>query len=163
MYTVAYVYVTVYFEEGAMSATRVLNAPTTVVGFPADYWDCFRTAASPGPADAREWARMSLRGAEAHNGRFSRLVWQGILGLRLAPIGTAETVAGWRITHETPDELVLDADGRLMTGRMVFALSGPDLTWTTMLDFHRPPARLIWSLVAPFHRALVPRCLATVH
>jgi hypothetical protein len=72
-------------------------------------------------------------------------------------------VAGWRITEETPARLVLDADGRLMRGRMVFEIAGREATWTTMLHYRRTLARPVWELAAHAHRALVPRCLRAAH
>ncbi len=105
----------------------------------------------------------SLRGAESAGGIFSTLVWQGVLGFNLDAPGTPETVVGWRITEETPARLVLDADGRLMRGRMVFEIAGREAVWTTMVHYHLPLARAVWELAAHAHRALVPRCLRGAH
>ena len=103
---------------------RITNPPAAVADFPADYWDCFAIATTPD--SARRWARLCLRGAESAGGIFSLLVWQGVLGFKLDAPGTPGTVAGWRITDETSTRLVLDADGRLMRGRMVFEIAGRD-------------------------------------
>jgi hypothetical protein len=87
---------------------RITNPPSAVADFPADYWDCFAIATTGDSAG--RWGRLSLRGADSAGGIFSALVWQGALGFNLAAPGTPETVAGWRITEETPARLVLDAD-----------------------------------------------------
>ncbi|MDH2416467.1 hypothetical protein [Nocardioides sp. CER19] len=126
--------------------------------FDADYADAFRLQARP-REDARTWAAAALRGAEARGGLFATLVWRGVLGLRVARVGTACTVAGWRVAFETPERVVLAAGGGRMSGRMVFDIDDVGLTWTTMLVFHRPPARLTWQVAGGAHRALVPRCL----
>jgi hypothetical protein len=136
---------------------RITDPPAAVADFPADYWDCFAIATT---ADsARRWARLCLRGAESAGGIFSALVWRGVLGFNLEAPGTPGTVAGWRITDETPTRLVLDTDGRLMRGRMVFEIAGRDARWTTMVHYHHPLARPVWELAAHAHRALVPRSL----
>jgi hypothetical protein len=54
---------------------------------------------------------------------------------------------------------VLDADGRLMRGRMVFEVANEETAWTTMAHYHHLLARPIWELAANAHRALVPQCL----
>jgi hypothetical protein len=140
---------------------RITNSPSAVADFPADYWDCFAIATTGDSAG--RWGRLSLRGADSAGGIFSALVWQGALGFNLDAPGTAGTVAGWRITEETPARLVLDADGRLMRGRMVFEIAGREATWTTMVYYHHALARPVWELAAHAHRALVPRCLRGAH
>jgi hypothetical protein len=140
---------------------RITTAPAAVADFPADYWDCFATRAAG--ASAQQWARLSLRGAESAGGIFSLLIWQGLLGFNLDISGAPGTVAGWRITDETPQRVVLDADGRLMQGRMVFEIAGNDTTWTTILHYHHALARPIWKVASHAHRAQVPQCLRAVH
>jgi hypothetical protein len=139
---------------------RIVTPPAAVTDFPADYWDCFSTAATCGTA--RKWAQLSLRGAESAGGIFSLLIWQGVLGFSLDARDASGTVAGWRITDETPQRVVLDADGRLMRGRMVFEIADGNATWTTMVRYHRALARPVWELAAHVHRALVPRSLSGV-
>jgi hypothetical protein len=141
----------------AASVRRVETTPPWVNDFGADYWDCF---AISGPGEsALEWARLSLRGAEASGGIFSRVVWHGVLGFELTAPNTPGTVVGWWITDSSPTSLVLDTDGRMMAGRMVFQTSEAGATWTTMVRYHHPLARPVWQIAAHAHRALVPRCL----
>jgi hypothetical protein len=137
-------------------ARRVDPDPRLVAEY-ADYSDAFRIDGPPGH-HAREWAQLCLRGAEANGSLFGRLVWQGVLGFRLLPPGTG-SVAGWRVIVDDPHRLVLHIDGWLMAGQMVFQASGPALTWTTMLRYHRPPAWVVWAVAGRAHRVLVPRCL----
>jgi len=87
------------------------------------------------------------------------LVWHGLLGFQLAASGTAGTLVGWQIAVDEPELLVLETDGRLMAGRMIFDASDTAVTWTTMLRYHRPAARPIWAAAGHAHRALTPRCL----
>lgn len=146
----------------AAKATRVDVSAGVRAGFAADYADAFRIAAVRGHR-ASEWAQRTLSGADRGRGLFARLVWHGLLGFELAAPGTARTLVGWRITVDEPELLVLDADGRLMVGRMVFEACDTALTWTTMLRYHGLLARGIWAAAGYAHRALTPRCLQAAH
>jgi hypothetical protein len=126
--------------------------------FRPDYGDCFSVATDPGIA-ARSWAIASLRGAAAANGAFARLVWDGLLGFELAPLGDPDALVGWRIRDESALRLELEADGSLMAGRMVFLVDRDRLCWATLLSFHKPQGRLIWSVAGHAHRAVAPRSL----
>ena len=140
------------------SATRVDVDARVRAEFAADYGDAFRIASVPSHR-AHEWAQRSLRGADPANGSFGRLVWHGLLGFQLAASGTAGTLVGWQIAVDEPDLFVLETDGRLMAGRMIFQACDIAVTWTTMLRYHRPAARPIWAAAGHAHRALTPRCL----
>jgi hypothetical protein len=137
---------------------RITLARPALGDFRADYWDCFGAPASG--AGAHEWARLCLRGAQAAGGVFSRLVWHGVLRFDLEPVAADATLAGWRMTAEAPTRLILDVDGALMAGRLVFDTAGTDATWTTMLRYHHGLARPVWTLAGYAHRALVPRCMS---
>ena len=93
------------------------------------------------------------------NGMFRHGIWHGALGFDLAPAGTPDTFVGWQISTDLPERFVLDADGRLMRGRMVFEVSTAFVTWTTMLAFHRPAGVRVWSIAAHVHRALARELL----
>jgi hypothetical protein len=140
-------------------ATRTAVPEGAVADFSPDYSDCFRVASLP-DLTAADWARASLRGAE---GPFSRVVWQGLLGFKLASPGTPGTLVGWPIRHDTPERFVMESDGPLMAGRMVFELADGSVRWTTTLRFHGTIGRLIWAGAGPAHRRLAPRCLDQAH
>jgi hypothetical protein len=144
----------------APTVSRTEPDPVLIGDFHADYADAVRIH-TQAHHDARTWAAQILRGAEARRGFFATFVWRGILGLRIAPIGTPGTVAGWRIASETATRVVLAAEGRPISGRMVFDTSDVAVTWTTMLVFHRSIGRQIWDLAGRAHRAIEPRCLLT--
>lgn len=125
----------------------------------ADYADAFRIGPASGRS-AREWARRCIEsGPPAPRRAFGLLVWQGVLGFRLAPPATPGTMAGWRIVEDEPDRFVLATDGRLIAARMVFDATDTDLTWTTLLRYHRSVAAGVWAVAGHGHRALVPRLL----
>lgn len=147
---------------GVSSVRRVSRvAPDlgSVAEFRADYSDAFSvptTAASTASA----WAHQSLRGADMMNGAFRQAVWHGVLGFDLAAAGTPDTFVGWQISTDRPERFVLEADGRLMRGRMVFEVSPTVVIWTTMLAFHQPAGARIWSVAGHVHRALARTLLA---
>ena len=139
-------------------ATRTDVPEGAVADFAPDYSDCFEIASLSG-ATAGDWARASLRGAD---GPFSRVVWQGLLGFRLAP-GAPGTLVGWPIRHDSPERFVMESDGRLMAGRMVFELVDDAVRWTTTLRFHGTIGRVVWAGAGPAHRRIAPRCLDQAH
>ena len=139
-----------------MGAVRLAVQPPPVAEFGAEDWDSFAIASVPGVA-AREWARLSLRGAD---GVFGSVVWHRLLGFDLADGATPGTLVGWQIGQDCDDHFVLDVDGSLMTGRMVFAQPDETVVWTTMLRFHNVTARRIWTLAGNAHRAIAPRALS---
>src|SRR5690348_15939646 len=106
---------------------------------PNDYSDAFAVAVVPGPT-AADWAHRSLHGADIAHGAFRNLVWHGVLGFDLAETNAPGTHVGWLISTDLPEQFILDADGRLMRGRMVFDISPTTATWTTMLAFHSSAA-----------------------
>lgn len=148
-------------------ARRVPVPPAAAAGFDHDYGDAFAVPAGTGAgvdASARRWAELGLAGAERFHRLFGRLAWQLGLGFRLAPRGQAGTLVGWRIVEDTDDRFVLDCDGRLMAGRMVFLRTSgesgaPTITWTTMLTFHGAAGRRVWMLFGIGHRAVTPFAL----
>ena len=149
---------------GAVARSRDVVRVTPDAGLVAgfDYADAFSTSES-GDHPAREWATAALAGADLAGGAFARGVWHGVLGFDLAARGTPQTLVGWRIEQDEPGRFVLGADGRLMAGRMVFALGVDRVTWTTALRFHRPAARRTLAVAAPVHRPLARRCLQQAH
>jgi hypothetical protein len=142
-------------EGAAMTATRIDVPRALTVG--VDYADCFRAVAVPG-ASAGDWATATLRGAE---GPFSRIVWHGVLGFDLAAPGTPDTLVGWAITADSPERFVMETDGRLMAGRMVFDVDETDVRWTTSLRFHGKAGSIIWAGAGVAHRWLAPRTLGS--
>jgi hypothetical protein len=138
------------------TATRVDVPDSAVADFAHDYVDCFRVASVPGGRTAADWARATLRGAD---GAFGRVVWRGILGFELASPGTPDTLVGWSIRQDGRERFVLEGDGSLMAGRMVFDVDDDEVRWTTSLHFHRSIGAAIWAGAGVAHRWLAPRTL----
>jgi hypothetical protein len=150
-------------KGGDMSATahqavRVEPDPIIVTHFEADYADAFRIEGVPGTT-ARSWTDASLHGSDARRGLFRTLVWHGLLRFDLAGDDEAGTAFGWRISIDENQRVVLDTDGSLAAGRMVFVANDDATTWTTMLRYHHPLARYVWAVLSKGHRAIAPSCL----
>ena len=145
-------------SETAHQASRVEPVAAVVADFAADYVDAF---AIDGPTRiaARAWADSSLHGSDAAGGLFRTVVWHGLLRFDLADADEAGTAFGWRVSTEQDCLVVMDVDGPLAAGRMIFAVSDDTTTWTTMLRFHRRTGRVLWAILGHGHRALAPSCL----
>lgn len=141
-----------------LSASRETRPSPAVAEFGADYWDAFRISSVDG-ARPSQWAASALSGAEAANRAFGRMVWHTLMAFELAPRGASDALVGWHVTADTPDRLVLDADGSRTAGRMLFEHVGGDVLWTTMLRHHGRSGAVTWSVLGHAHRALAPRCL----
>jgi len=137
---------------------RVEPNTTNLDGVAVNYCDAFSVAAGNG-SRASDWARECLRGADSAKGAFRHGIWHGLLGLDLAAPQAPGTLVGWQISTDAPERFVLDADGGLMRGRMVFEVSTTSVTWTTILVFHRRAGARIWAIASLAHRALAPRLL----
>jgi hypothetical protein len=145
-------------NETTLQVSRVESAPALVAEFRADYVDAFQIEPVPG-ATARAWMEASLHGSDAHGGLFRSVVWHGLLRFDLAGPDRDGTAFGWQVSADRHDLVVLDVDGPLAAGRMVFAVAD-ETTWTTMLRFHRRrTAHVLWAAIGPGHRAVVPSCL----
>ncbi len=145
-------------SETAHQASRVEPDAAVVADFAADYVDAFAIEGPP-RITARSWADSSLHGSGAAGGLFRTVVWHGLLRFDLADADEAGTAFGWRVSTEQDCVVVMDVDGPLAAGRMIFVVRGDTTTWTTMLRFHRRTGRVLWAILGPGHRALAPSCL----
>ncbi|MBA2609242.1 MAG: hypothetical protein H0W70_14310 [Actinobacteria bacterium] len=136
-------------------ARRVDPDGGLVAAFGADYVDAFRINGTRG-ATARAWADSSLHGSR---GLFGSIVWHGLLRFDLLPHDAPGSAFGWTVSTCEPALMVMDTDGSLAAGRMVFVIDGDAVTWTTMLRYHRAEARWLWAVIGNGHRAIGPRCL----
>lgn len=146
-------------EPAGARAKRIEVGPQALSRLPgADYADAFRIRSGTGRT-AEQWARRVFESRPSGPRRvFSFIIWQGVLGLRLAPPDSPGHIAGWALAENEPGLLVMHADSRLMVGRMVLEVSGEHVTWTTLLGFERAAARPVWALTGYGHRALYRYC-----
>ena len=133
-----------------MSAVRRVPASADLLDG-AQYAVAFQLR-TPIRATPEQWARAVFEGAPSGFRAVLRLGWRFALGLRLGPRGAAGYVEGWTITDNSPTAIVLAADSRLLAARNVFAVDGDTATWTTLVRYDNPLARVLWGLAAPVHQ-----------
>lgn len=126
-----------------------------------DYVDAFtlHTDAPPAPgADPtpEQWAR-AMFGDEPDI--TARLIWQGLLGLRLSRGRSPGTVAGWRIAERGEDWIRLEAASWFLTGNLVVRTAEGRLSLGTFVRYDRPLARGVWTALSTIHRRLAPGLL----
>ena len=125
-----------------------------------DYAGAFALALPVGDRrTALQWSRAVFEGAASPVRGFLLMGWRVVLGLRLAPLGSNQQVLGWRIRSAQNHLIVLEQDSPLITAHNIVQLDGTQVTWTTFVKYRNVFGRLAWSLVVPFHAAVIPRLL----
>jgi hypothetical protein len=114
-----------------------------------DYADAFEIQA-PDTRSAGEWTRFVLDTAPPALLSFVRAVQQ-LLGFQLAPVDRQHPL-GWTIVREDQQVIVLAAEGRAGSARLVGSTRDDRLCVTTMLRLDSRRSRAAWSIVAPIHR-----------
>ncbi|MCX5199848.1 hypothetical protein OOK31_39280 [Streptomyces sp. NBC_00249] len=125
-----------------------------------DYADLF-TIAAGGGWSAEQWARAVFE--DALEPRKGRLVWGGLLGLRLARGRSAESVAGWRITGRGDGWLRMSADGRLISAQLIVLADGERASVATFIGYHNGLAAFGWPRLSGVHRGALPGLLRRAH
>jgi hypothetical protein len=127
-----------------------------------DYADAFEVSLSePDMRTAEELFRAGIEGAP----RWLRMVvltaHRHVLRFQLAPLGTPDHVLGWKILTAEPEVIRLRATGPLLHGTLVARRIAPSgAVLETFVTYRRPVlARIIWTAVAPVHRAVAPYLL----
>jgi hypothetical protein len=140
--------------------TRVAPGSEALGRLPgADYADAFRIA-SDVHAPAAAWARHAFEGGSPTARRVFRvLVWQGLLGMRLAAEGRPGHLAGWFVAEDEPDVLEMQVRSWMFAGRLVTETTPEHTTITTMLRFDRRVGRLVWNGAGRLHRRMMPGVL----
>ena len=111
-------------------------------------------------ASAEHWARSVLEGAPRTLRWFVFIGWKFVLRLRLAPRGSAGTVAGWTLTGGTaPGAITLEVGSSLVTARKVLTVDAHRVTLATYVWYERTRGRFLWSAIAPVHHRVEPLLL----
>jgi hypothetical protein len=89
------------------------------------------------------------------------IVHRQVLRFRLGALVSPNHLFGWRVVYSGPEVIHLEAAGPLMRGIIVGRrASPPTVVFTTFVVYVRPAtARIIWALVGPLHRRIVPSFL----
>ncbi|RFS81052.1 DUF2867 domain-containing protein [Actinomadura spongiicola] len=121
----------------------------------ADYADMF-TIPTTVDATPEQWARAMFGDVPTVG---ERLLWRGLLGLRLARGRSPDTVAGWRITERGDGWIRLEAASWFVSGNLVVRAADGRVSLITHLRYDRLPGRLLWPAMSAVHRRLAPGLL----
>ena len=127
-----------------------------------DYSSAF--AADVADADdqsAEQWARTILEGAPRYLRWFVVMGWKLVLRLRLAPRGTAGTIAGWTETSRTPTSITLEVKSSLVTARKVLQVDANRVTLATYVSYEGRPGHVVWASLAPVHHLIEPMLVSS--
>lgn len=158
--------------DGAVRGKKIPASVRALSSIPDfDYADMFtittRESAVP-DSDADADADSGVRTTPEHWARAmfgdvpsaaERLIWRGLLGLRLSPERSPHTVAGWRITEHGADWIRLETASWFLTANLVVQTADGRVALATFLRYDRTIGRLVWPPLSAIHRALVPRVL----
>lgn len=143
-------------------AARVFAERAAADEAAADYVDVFEVPVHQDDSRTAEQAlRDALGGAPRIGGELVLWIHRHILRFRLGPHSSPEHVIGWSVTHSSPDEIVLAADGWLMRGQLRLRREdGRRAVLTTRLHYrHKIAARAVWAAVGPLHRVIAPQLM----
>ncbi|MFC9970442.1 DUF2867 domain-containing protein [Spirillospora sp. NPDC127200] len=145
-------------------ATRDVPAsvPASVLGLSSlsriDYVDMF-TVRTDADATPEQWARAMFGDVPAFR---AKLIWRGLLGLRLRQERSPDVVAGWRVAERGEDWIRLEAASPSMTDNLVVRAGGGRMSLITFVRYDRLPGRLVWTALSEVHRRLAPGMLRGV-
>ncbi|QFU87217.1 DUF2867 domain-containing protein [Amycolatopsis sp. YIM 10] len=121
----------------------------------AHYTDTFSRPINE-TATPEQWARALFGDVP---GPGARLIWRGLLGLRLSRGPSAETVAGWRIAERGDDWIRLETTSWFLTANLLVTAADDRLTLSTYLRYDRRIGYLVWPPLSAVHRRLAPGLL----
>jgi hypothetical protein len=127
-----------------------------------DYADAFEVSVSRADTrSAEEVVRAGLEGAPRWLRTMVLTAHRHVLRFELAPGGTPNHVMGWEVLTAEHDSIRLRATGPLMHGVLVARRVGPNTAVLETYVSYRQPVlgRIVWTAVAPIHRAVAPYLL----
>jgi hypothetical protein len=125
-----------------------------------DYADAFLVDVGPTQDQTGEqWARATIEGAPLPTRQALSKGWFA-LGLRLGSAHADQFVLGWEIRRNTPDLVLLGANGRLgLSGELLFERQRHRLLFATFVQLDNCVARTAWAGIASHHRRVVQHLL----
>lgn len=120
-----------------------------------DYVDHF-TLAADADATPEQWARAMFGDVPS---AAERLIWRGLLGLRLGRGASPDAVAGWRIAGRGEDWILLEAASWFLTGNLLVRAADGRVSLGTFLHYDRRLGRAVWPPLSAVHRRLAPGLL----
>ncbi|MDP9868452.1 MULTISPECIES: hypothetical protein [Streptosporangium] len=135
------------------------NVPESVLALSSlsgiDYVDHF-TLATDAEATPERWARTMFGDVPS---AAERLLWRGLLGLRLSRGRSPDTVAGWRIAGRGEDWIRLEAASWFLTGNLLVQAADGRVSLGTFLRYDRRLGHSVWPPLSAVHRRLAPGLL----
>jgi hypothetical protein len=123
----------------------------------ANYADYFAlTTDSSTDATPEQWARAMFGDVPDVGERF---IWRGLLGLRLSPGRSPDTVAGWRIGERGNGWIRLEAASWLLSANLVVQAVDRQISLGTFIRYERRLGGRVWRPLSRVHRLLAPRVL----
>jgi hypothetical protein len=120
-----------------------------------DYVDHF-SLPTDAEATPEQWARAMFGDVPTVA---ERLIWRGLLGLRLSRGRSPDTVAGWQIATRGEDWIRLEAASSFLTANLVVQASDGRVSLGTFLRYDQPLGHSVWPPLSALHRRLVPGLL----
>ena len=143
-------------QESTVGTQNVPESVRALGSLPAiDYADLF-TLATPTEATPERWARAMFGNVPSPA---ERVIWRGLLGLRLARGRSAETVGGWRIGGRGADWIRLEAASAALSCNLLVQTGHGRVSLATFLHYNRRRGRAVWPPLSAIHRRLVPGVL----
>lgn len=122
-----------------------------------DYVDHFSLSPVDGAAATPEqWARVMFGDIPS---LVERLIWQGLLQLRLTRAPSPSVVAGWPIAARGDDWVRLEARSWALEANLVVRASDSEVSLSTMMRYDHALGGAVWRVLSAVHRRLAPGLL----
>ena len=142
--------------ESAVGAQRIPASVRALSSLPAvDYADRF-TLSTDVKATPERWARAMFGDVPSPA---ERLIWRGLLGLRLSRERSPATVGGWQVGGRGEDWIRLEAASWFLAGNLVVQAAGGRVSLVTFLHYSRRVGHGVWPPLSAVHRRIVPGVL----
>ncbi|GAA3388501.1 hypothetical protein [Cryptosporangium minutisporangium] len=123
----------------------------------AHYADHFALVTdSAADATPEQWARAMFGDVPNPGERF---IWRGLLGLRLSPGRSPDTVAGWRIGERGNGWIRLETASWFLSANLVVQAADGQVSLGTFIRYDRRLGGWIWRPLSRVHRRLTPGVL----
>jgi hypothetical protein len=141
------------------SAVGTHNIPESVRALSSlpdiDYADQF-TLFTAADATPERWARAMFGDVPS---AVERLIWRGLLSLRLSPGRSPATVAGWQIGERGKDWIRLEAASWFLSCNLLIQTADGRVSLGTFLHYDRRLGHGVWPPLSAIHRRLAPGVL----
>ncbi len=134
--------------------TKVIRSRSSIKE--PDYIDLFVIVGDLPVRSPEQWARALF---EEVAGSTGQVVWRVLLGLRLSRPSTTGHVAGWEIGAANDRWVRLEAGGRWLTGNLLVAADGREVSMATIIRYHGRWGAWLWRILSRVHCREAPGLL----